>query len=273
MSDPERLTKRPPSTTTGALMRAGLAERPTEVSVRRTMKVVATFAGLASTPGGAATAAEVARCAALGGSGISSAPAAALATPALLAKWLAGGAAGGLLISFGLHQAFAPAPPRVTNTPVAQVSAQRARVPARAQVPSPDLDARAPESEALGAPQAEPLRRAEKAASAHAVAGGTQATTLEAHGATTAALAAEVALVDGARARLNANDAHAALAELRGYEARFPERQLYTEVLALRMEASHAVGNEAEARTLAARLLERGVARPLAARARALLAE
>jgi hypothetical protein len=266
MSDPERLTRRAPSTTAGALMRAGLTERASDVSVQRTLKAVAAFTGLGTAPGGAALAAELARDTVGGAAGLSGAPSVALTAPALIAKWFAVGAGSGVLLSIGVHHAVAPAgqaPPR----PVAHVSARpaptsvRARLPAAARVPP------ATELEASLAPAAPDSTHVPAAAL------NGPATDVSTPDATAAELALEVALVDRARALLSADDARAALVALQGYEAQSPKRQLYTEVLALRMEASHALGDEAEAKSLATRLLARDVARPLADRARHLLAE
>lgn len=273
MRDPERLTRRAPNTTTGALMRAGLAERPSEASVRRTVKAVAASAGLGSATGGAAIAAETARGAAAGAAGWSAAPSAALSTKALLVKWLAIGAGGGVLVSFGAHQAVAPVPP--TPAAVTQVSERAApSAPPRARVPAANPSPPAPAPDARVASEVESESDASAPESARVPAAVRDRFTkgLATQG-SVAELAAEIALVDRARASLSAGDAHAALVALQRYEAQCPSRQLYTEVLALRMEASHAVGNEADARSFAMRLLARGVARPLAERARRVIAE
>jgi hypothetical protein len=84
-------------------------------------------------------------------------------------------------------------------------------------------------------------------------------------------LKAEVALLERGRTALRHAAPAQALQLLAGYEERFPERQLVVEVLVLRMEAAHALGQFAVARKLAQRVLSVNGGAPYAARAQAIL--
>jgi hypothetical protein len=85
------------------------------------------------------------------------------------------------------------------------------------------------------------------------------------------ALGAEIASLDRARSALQGGNASAALAELADYEQQFPERQLNSELLVLRMEAFAQSGQRDLARELARELLSGTALPPHAARARVVL--
>jgi TolA-binding protein len=84
-------------------------------------------------------------------------------------------------------------------------------------------------------------------------------------------LAAEVALVDRARARLSAGDVTAALAAIEEYHRRFPGGDLEAEADVVTIEAVIAQRNVARARSLAAAFLSRFPRSPHAQRVRSLL--
>jgi hypothetical protein len=84
-------------------------------------------------------------------------------------------------------------------------------------------------------------------------------------------LAAEVALVDRARAALASGEPSRSLRELDRYEALFPERRLEPEVLYLRMEAHLLAGHDVMARETAERSVRLFPKGPHAARARQIL--
>lgn len=266
MSDPERLVKRSATSTTALLIRAGLDERASEVSVRRTAKAVGAFAGLASATVGSALAAEVAGGAVAGTAASSLPPASAAVTTVSLVKWLMLGAGSGLVLSIGAHQILAPDPPRslVASTRprvlVAPSVAPISPAPAPPHVEAPLFEAYNREETSENAP-----KTVERAKNVTAQAGAPRPAS--------SGLAMEVGFIDRARDALNRGDASATLFALQEYEARFPERQLHTEVLALRMESAHRLGDAQMARQLATRLLALGVAPPLAERARELLRE
>lgn len=85
------------------------------------------------------------------------------------------------------------------------------------------------------------------------------------------AIAAELQLVDAARSSLQGGAPQTALSLLDGYERTFPRRQLIVEVVVLRMEAAHALGQTHRAAGFARRVLGMAGSSPHAARAKEVL--
>jgi hypothetical protein len=85
-------------------------------------------------------------------------------------------------------------------------------------------------------------------------------------------LAAEVSLLDAARAALRGGDAPAALRGLDGYRTQFPNGALANEASVVRVETLLATGRRDEAAGEAARFLARNPPGPFADRVRALMA-
>jgi hypothetical protein len=247
------------------LMRAGCVERASDVSVRRTAKAVGALTALASASGSSALAAEVAGGAVAGTAASSLASASSVVTTLAIVKWLMLGAGGGVVLTLGAHHALSPQPSRASapNTPPHAIAPTLARSPSA--LPGDAVKAPLIPAETNGAETA-------KNATAQVERATSRAAPIEAtpRGVSASGLAIEVAFIDHARTALSRGNASGTLLALQDYEARFPERQLHTEVLALRMEAAHRLGDTQTVRKLATRLLAIGVARPLSERAREL---
>jgi hypothetical protein len=273
MTDPERLLRNPASPLSLLLMRAGAEEKAPAAALRRTAKAIA----LAAATGAAATSASAAASAS--GTALTGAAGAALAGGAtasgvtatlgvgIVAKWFGIGALGGALAA-PLALAAIPTPAPRPARPLATLAAdprdaRRSRIAARrtpalvAPATPREHDAlSAVEGSALPSPLPLPSHSAKPAATVRPEA---------------VLLAAEVAFVDRGRAALQRGAFAQSLQLLAPYEARFPQQQLLTEVLYLRMETLSRLGDSERARSLAARVIGRGVAGPQAARAREVL--
>jgi hypothetical protein len=277
MTDPERLLRNPGGPLSSLLMRAGAEERPPAAARRRTAKAVAaavatvTSASVASASsvklgsGSAATGLAGGATASASASGLTS-----MVGAGAVAKWFALGALGGALA--------APLALTVMPTPAAQPAP-----PFRTQ-PADPPDARgarqapekAPPNSAVVASTIPPVRDVPSAVEAPPLLDPAPQASDPAKPAALARpdavlLAAEVAFVDHGRAALQRGAVARALELLAPYEARFPQQQLLTEVLYLRMETLARLGDIERARSLAARVVSRGVAGPQAARAREVL--
>ncbi len=276
MTEPERISKRS-SGLAAELLLAGADEQPSPAGLARTLAAVGVSGAVLTSAGAASAAATTA--AATGGAGVSGVAAAtATGTKAvnavsalLLAKWVGLGVVGGVGLAgaaaavSGPAASVTPAPlaaPRTSARPKLAVapattttSLPVAADVATAEVPAPEpsLDFAATEPGVVSAASA-------RAASPESREVG-------------APLAAEVAVVDSARAALAAGDDARGLAELARYEQQFSEARLLPEVLFLRMEASARLGRGGEARAAAARLVEGFPKSPHVSRARALLRE
>jgi hypothetical protein len=287
MTDPERLLKNPPSRLSVLLLRAGAEEKPSAAALRRASRaaVGAALAGAAATSASAASAVAggatkaVESAAAASGMAAGAANAGAVAAPSTAAlgivaavKWVGIGAVGGAIAATSAHQLLprqaAPAPSAAV--PAAASNPAPARAASRAPISTPTgaLE-RVPESEAS------PIAGSRESTSRRAVqplpASSAPASRVPAR-ADGPVLAAEVLFVDAGRAALQRGASREALALLRGYEAAFPQQQLLTEVLFLRMEAFSRSGNHERARLLAEQIVHRGVTGPQEARAREVLA-
>jgi hypothetical protein len=141
--------------------------------------------------------------------------------------------------------------------------------------PAPVSASAAPASSALGASTslaapvlspalAEPSAKAESEDSAKAP---TASATPRGRGGTTASeLAAQIALVDAARAALASGDAPRALAGVHDYQADYPNGTFKPEVAAIKIEALVKLGRKTEARALAERFAKSYGPGPLADR-------
>ncbi len=230
-----------------ALFSAGRDEWPSEDAVARTLSAIGAGAAIATVTGGAVAAAGAS-------AGTAAKTSVAVVSFASITKWLGIGALGGVVVAGVAHEVT----PRVM-TPVAPVA-----IPAQPAV-EVQSETKKPESPKLApaptpASEPEPAKVSEKPlALAH------EHKEQEQHG---VPLAAEVALVDRARAALASGSAQRALDELRTYETAFPEPRLLPEVLFLRMEAHLAAGNAARARETAEQSVRLFPRSPHAARAR-----
>jgi hypothetical protein len=231
------------------LLRAGRDEWPSDAAVSRTIAAVGAGAAVVAVASGAA--------------GASAAVATAKSSVALVSfgsvmKWLGMGALGGIVVA-GVAHGVTPAPARAPIVLPSPVVAPLAPTPAVAEEPKPERTVELAASEPIvEAPKpSAPPPAVERAAN----------DALERK----APLAAEVAMVDRARASLVSGRPARALEELRGYETAFPEPRLEPEVLFLRMEAHLAAGDTARARQTAEQSVRLFPKSPHAAKARSLL--
>jgi hypothetical protein len=260
MTDPERISKRS-SGLAAELLRAGVDEQPSEVSVERTLAALGVSGAVLTTTTAAAAA---------GGAQLSSATAvsaggAKAATLTLLAKWVGVGVVGGIGLASVATVATAPN----SAEPAAHASvvvAPAVSVAAKKPPPAPQP------STAVVAAEEPPVDVAPSPAVAPHVApsaapGVAPEPVLEVG----TPLAAEVAYVDRARALVASGQSAQGLALLRGYEHDFPEARLLPEVLFLQLETLERLGRRSEARAAAQRLVDGFPRSPHANRARKLL--
>jgi hypothetical protein len=250
VTDPERLLNKPSSRVALLLLQAGKEERPSPAVLRRGAQAAAASAalGLSTLSAGAAAG--------------SSAPAGTALGLGALAKWLGIGALGGIIAAPVLHRVTSEPAKRAAPTALS-AEAPRASRSGASTLLAPDAVEFVPRGDASESEARENGRNVPRGAPAPAT---------EAESRAAALLAAEVELVERGRAALARGGFDEALRMLAPYEERFPKQQLLTEVLFLRMEARSRSGDDAGARSLAQRILVRGVAGPQAARARAVLA-
>jgi hypothetical protein len=233
----------------GALLRAGRDEWPSDDALSRTLAAVgAGAAAVVVVSGGAVAAAGASAGTAAKGS-------AAVISFASVTKWLGIGALGGVVVAGVAHEVTPRNPATLAPKSTVTAVAPTARGETKERAPAPK-----PEPLPTVAPEMEPPKSAQKPADVLRERGE-----LTPHG---APLAAEVALVDRARAALSSGSAFRALEELRAYETTFPEPRLLPEVLFLRMEAHLAAGNAARARETAEQSIRLFPRSPHAARAR-----
>jgi hypothetical protein len=263
MSEPKRWLEEGAPGDIERLVRAAKTERPDDASLARTLSAVGIGVGATSV---AASAKAAGAAAGAGGTAKGTLP----ITGGLLAKWAALGAAIGTL-AVGAAKIATDAPPMAA----APASSVRPSAGARPGSIAPVPVLSAPRQVGLAAAPhlAEPLppssgTRAHAAPHAAADSGPAPAAPLDAE-----TLAAEVKSVDRARTALAAGHAQRTLAELDEYERRFRKRGFGPEALYLRMEAFLSLGQTAEARDAAERLLARYPKSLHAARARAVLSK
>jgi len=284
MTDPERLLRTAASPLSRLLLRAGEEEKPSHAALRRTAKAVAVaaVAGTAAKSASAAATAVGVKLAAKSATPalLGSATAATAATTApmgaalgvgVVVKWVGIGVLSGAIGAPLLQSAVQPQSPKRSRPPAALAVQPRESIP-RAR-PAEELR-RAPASVPSVAPeqlQPPPPVEARRALAPSSSAPETPPKLEMTPASKGALLATEVRFVDQGRAALQRGAFQQALELLAPYEERFPQRQLLTEVLFLRMEAFSRSGNDDRARSLAASIVTRGVAGPQAARARAVL--
>jgi hypothetical protein len=232
------------------LLRAGRDEWPSDEALSRTLTAIGAGAAVIAVASGAAAGASAG---AKGG--------AALIGLGSIVKWLGMGAAGGVVVAGIAHGISVPAPARVSNVVVTSPAP-----PTERTTPTPDARHR---TRAVTTP--EPVPTNEPSAKAPKPGAGPPVSRESGDDERAVPLAAEVALVDRARAALAAGEPHRTLRELERYEALFPERRLEPEVLYLRMEAHVAAGHDAAARETAERSVRVFPRGPHAARARHIL--
>lgn len=251
MTDPERISQRSGGLAAELLRSAG-DEQPSRAGMERTLAALGVSGALLTSAGGATAAA-----------GATAAGATKVVTATLLAKWIGVGVVGGIALS-GAAAAVSPAPAPSSSSAAARLAQAAPQASAALAVPSAvpaaiEVAVAAPVVEvAPVAPSARPVDSPTVEPRDVAVEVGVP-------------LAAEVAFIDRARARLAAGQAEQGLAQLRDYEREFPEARLLPEVLFLRMETCDRLGRADEARTAARRLLDGFPKSPHAARARRLL--
>jgi TolA-binding protein len=221
-----------------ALLSAGRDEWPSDEALSRTLAAIGAGAAVVTATGGAIAAAGASAGTAAKGSAV-------VVSFASVAKWLGMGALGGVVVAGVAHEitpaSHAPLEPKTTVT-----------------APAPKALGESNDRAPALKPQLEPIP---------VVAEPSDVTHREA-AERGVPLAAEVALVDRARAALASGSASRALEELRTYESAFPEPRLLPEVLFLRMEAHLAAGNAARARETAEQSVRLFPRSPHAARAR-----
>jgi hypothetical protein len=233
------------------LLHAGRDEWPSDEALARTLVAVGAGAAVVTIAGvaGGAAAGVSASTVAKGG--------AALVSFGSVMKWLGVGALSGVVVAGVAHEITAP--PRGPVEPTAVIVApavpapaeMRARpAPAAESIPAPEPEAEEPEP----AVTAHPTRKDVGDPDDRGV-----------------PLAAEVALVDRARALLAGGNPARALEELAGYEKAVADPRLQPEVVYLRMEAHLLAGNTARAKATAEQILRSFPRGPHAARARSVI--
>jgi hypothetical protein len=230
-----------------ALLSAGRDEWPSDEALSRTLAAIGAGAAVVTATGGAIAAAGASAGTAAKGSAV-------VVSFASVAKWLGMGALGGVVVAGVAHEitpaSHAPLEPKTTVT-----------------APAPKALGESNDRAPALKPQLEPIPVVAEAEPPKVVARPSDVTHREA-AERGVPLAAEVALVDRARAALASGSASRALEELRTYESAFPEPRLLPEVLFLRMEAHLAAGNAARARETAEQSVRLFPRSPHAARAR-----
>ena len=229
------------------LLSAGRDEWPSEEALARTLTAVGAGAAVVAVTGAAAGAGLSAGTAAKGS--------AMIVSFGSVMKWLGVGALSGVVVAGVAHGVTPKPPPRAVVERAAPVAAPRAHALEAARAREPKAELTPPLADEARKPV---VARAAPRALADPVLSN-------------APLAAEVALVDRARASLASGSPARALEDLRDYETAFREPRLEPEVLYLRMEAELAAGNQAGARRVAAESLRRFPRSPHAARARQVL--
>jgi hypothetical protein len=275
MTDPERICKRS-SGLAAELLRAGAEERPGDAGLQQTLAALgvsgavmttATAAGAVSAAGSAKLMSASAGGAASGGAaavgGAATATKAISAT--LLVKWIGIGVVGGVSLAGAATVVSAPHPSApLTTAHVAPLPAPTLSAPATPQPEATPVAEARPEPEPEPEPAPPSVVPPPRVVASAAPAGSEQVDV-------GAPLAAEVELVDRARALLAAGRTEAGLQLLLSYEREFPEARLLPEVLFLELESYERSGRSAEARRAAERLLSGFPKSPHASRARRLL--
>jgi hypothetical protein len=233
-----------------ALFDAGRAEEPSDEALARTLSALGAGAAVVAVTSGVAGAGVTASTAAKSS--------ATLVSLGSVTKWLGMGALGGFVVAGVTHGVTPPERAPLEPPPPVRIAAP----PAVPTAESPELEPKAAHARAEANGDGAPKSVAPPSAPPRPAFDS---------GERGAPLAAEVALVDRARAALGSGTPARALDELRGYETSFPEPRLLPEVLYLRLEAHLAAGDVALARSVAEQSIRRFPRSPHAARARQIL--
>jgi len=240
---PERLSSAGASPLEQRLLKAASGELPSvELSDRmaRAIGVSLPAAGLATLAAGSKTAAAATKA----------------ASGSALAPWLSGVVA--VAIAAG---AFVGTRPGARTAPAA--SAASVATAARSNAPAAITASSLPAAIPLGAP---PSVEAEVLPKTGARAPVPPALPRSRSAATATELAAQIALVDAARAALASGAAAGALSSVRDYQADYPNGAFRPEVAAIKIEALMKLGRNSEARALAERFASSYGRGPLADR-------
>jgi len=271
MTDPERFSQR--STGLAAeLLRAGADDQPGPDGMQQTLAALG-FSGVVLSSAGVAGAASVgsapltsAVSASAATSGLTTAGAIKSASATLVIKWVGIGLVGGVGLASVASVAARPSP-KPSAVVIDDARSSTAHVNRAAVTPT------LPESRPAVADSPAPQLVASAAPSAlHAVAVAVESRLTNSELEVGELLAAEVAYVDRARARLAAGQSSQGLSLLAGYEQKFRGARLLPEVLFLQIEAYERTGQSNEARNAAQRLVADFPKSPHAGRARRLLA-
>jgi hypothetical protein len=230
------------------LLSAGRDEEPSDEALARTLATVGAGAAVVALTTGVAAGASMSMSTAAKGS-------VALGSFTSLVKWLGIGALSGTVVA-GITHAVAPAP----------VAAPLVNAPVVAVVPAAEHASESPPARSMNLESAEAIPTEEEPPKPAVL--RTEPRSEPEPAAAKAPLAAEVALVDRARASLASGAPARALEELSHYETSFRDPRLLPEVLFLRLEAHLASGDTARARQTAEQSLRLFPRSPHAARAR-----
>ena len=256
MSEPKRWLDEGAPRDIEQLMRAAQAEQPDEASLGRTLTALGIGLGVASIAAGAQAAGTTASA---GG-----AAHVTVITGGLLAKWAGLGATLGTLAAGAAT--IARDAPHATEPPPSSLREQQ-RPGTKPLLSVLDHSKPTPVEQSSSA-SAATSRAAPPVARAAPPSALTPEVSLDAE-----TLAEEVRSMDRARTTLAAGRAAETLSVLDEYERRFRERRFAPEALYLRMEAFVSLGQTAQARATAERLLASYPKSPHGARARVILSK
>jgi len=256
MSEPKRWLEEGAPRDIEQLVRAAQAEQPDEASLGRTLAALGIGLGVSSIALGAQAAGTTASA--------SGAAHVTVITGGLLAKWAGLGATLGTLAAGAAT--IARDAPHATEPPPSSLREQQR--PATKPLLSVADHSKPTPLEQSSSVSAAASRAAPPVARAAPAAVSTSAAPLDAE-----TLAEEVRSMDSARALLAAGRAAETLLVLDEYERRFRERRFAPEALYLRMEAFVSLGQTAQARAAAERLLASHPQSPHGARARFILSK
>ena len=283
--DPVRLFDESGSELLKSLLSAARDEQPHPAALRSTLTAVGVGSAVtatASTAAAASASAGVAGAAAaqgvVGAASLGSAKGVASATLLIVVKWLGAGAIAGIVATSAIYAVSKPALPTssampstivTVTTPAPIGKAHTAALPA-----APEAQEERTEPELPAVPTSTSTSASTSAApvtSLAAPAPAPQPLSVPAEVDPAAPLAAELALLDGARQALAAGNAARALRSLNDYDVRFEHPNLAPEALYLRLEALTLQGDKAGTEAVARRLLRSYPSGPHAARARSVL--
>ncbi len=258
MNEPRRIVDEAPDDLGAVLVRAARQERPSSSSRRRTLASL----GLA-----AATTAAAAKV----GTGVLGSKPLGTVPLALLAKWIgigimAGGVAVGASTLLRSRSSWNDAAPAHSAGPALRLATSAPKPAATAHAETPAESASAPSPAVHLAPRPTATYRT-------ASSGSEPAPSASSSTAVPSDLAAELALVEGARAALRSGRANEALVLLDTRDRDHPHGVLGVESAALRIEALAETGDRARAAELGRAFLDAHPNSPLAQRVRVSIGE